>query len=149
MSAWYAGTVKRHGIHVGGTTVTARYRLASQEQMLGALPVVAAFCRRLDLAGIIDRAVPVRDLARASHGEVIEALVANRLTSPTPLVHVQEWATQFAVAAVFGVDADVLNDDRVARALDALAPVLEQVTGSVGLAAITAFDVDVSQVHGT
>jgi hypothetical protein len=30
--------------------------------MLGALPVVADFCRRLDLAGIIDRACPVRDV---------------------------------------------------------------------------------------
>jgi len=51
------------------------------DKALGALPVVADFCRRLDLAGIIDRACPVREVALVTHGQVIEALVANRLTS--------------------------------------------------------------------
>ena len=119
----------------------------SAEQALGALPVVAGFCRRLDIAGIIDRAAPVREIARATHGQVIEALIANRLTSPSPMVHVGAWARQFAVARVLGVAPDVLNDDRIARALDALAPVLEQVTGSVGAAAISRFGIDVSQIH--
>ncbi|MCP2203574.1 DUF4277 domain-containing protein, partial [Lentzea flava] len=62
----------------------ARYVTARLEKALGALPVVADYCRRLDLAGIIDRACPVRDLAYLSHGQVIEALIANRLTSPAP-----------------------------------------------------------------
>jgi transposase len=48
---------------------------------------------------------------------------------------------------VFGLEPEVLNDDRIARALDALAPVLEQVTGSVAAAAIAAYGVDVSQLH--
>jgi transposase len=125
----------------------ARYGPASAEQALGALPVVAGFCRRLDIAGIIDRAVPVRCVARATHGQVIEALIANRLTSPSPMVHVGAWARQFAVSYVLGLAPDVLNDDRIARALDALAPVLEQVTGSVGAAAIAAYGIDVSQLH--
>jgi transposase len=125
----------------------ARYGPPSGEQALGALPVVAAFCRRLDIAGIIDRAAPVRQVARASHGQVIEALIANRLTSPSPMVHVGQWARQFAVGRVLGLAPDMLNDDRIARALDALAPVLEQVTGSVGAAAIGRFGIDVSQLH--
>ena len=33
-----------------------RYGPASTEQVLGGLPVVAAVCRRLDIAGIVDRA---------------------------------------------------------------------------------------------
>jgi hypothetical protein len=36
----------------------AVYGAASTEQRLGALPVVAGFLRRLDIAGIIDRAAP-------------------------------------------------------------------------------------------
>jgi hypothetical protein len=48
---------------------------------------------------------------------------------------------------VLGLAPGVLNDDRIARALDALAPVLEQVTGSVGAAAISRFGIDVSQIH--
>jgi hypothetical protein len=53
----------------------------------GALPVVAGFGRRLDLTGIIDRASPVRDVALSTHGQIIEVPVANRLTSPAPLLH--------------------------------------------------------------
>jgi len=127
--------------------VHARYGPASTEQELGALPVVAAVCRRLDIAGIIDRAAPVRDIAYATHGQVIVAMIANRLTSPTPMVHLGRWAGQFAVQHVFAVAPQVLNDDRIARALDALAPVLDQVTGSVGAAAIGSYGIDVSQLH--
>jgi hypothetical protein len=115
--------------------------------VLGALPVVAAVCRRLDIAGIVDRAAPVRDIALVTHGQVIVAMIANRLTSPTPMVHLGQWATQLAVQHAFAVAPEVLNDDRTARALDALAPVLEQVTGSVGAAAIGCYGIDVSQLH--
>ncbi|HET6858811.1 MAG TPA: alpha/beta fold hydrolase, partial [Streptomyces sp.] len=72
----------QHGRH------RARYVAASIEKQLGALPVIADYCRRLDLAGIIDRAFPIRDIADLTHGQVIETLVANRLTSPAPLVRV-------------------------------------------------------------
>ena len=48
--------------------------------------MVAGFRSRLKIRGIVDEACPVRDVAELSHGQVIEALVANRLTSPAPLV---------------------------------------------------------------
>lgn len=117
------------------------------DKTLGALPVVAEFARRLDIAGIVDRACPVRDLALLSHGQVIEALVANRLTSPAPLVHVQEWARQWAVEEIFGIDPSALNDDRIGRALDAIAAQLAGIVGSVGAAAIAAFGLDVARMH--
>ena len=117
------------------------------DKALGALPVVATFLRRLDVAGTVDRLCPVRDVAIATHGRVIEALVANRLTSPTPLVHVEDWAAQWAVPEVFGVAAESLNDDRVGRALDAIAPHLDSIVGSVGARAIGEFGIDVSRLH--
>jgi transposase len=118
-----------------------------RDKVLGSLPVIAEFCRRLDIRGIVDRACPVRDLAIATHGQVIEALVANRLTSPQPLLHVEDWARQWAVAEVFGVEADALNDDRIGRALDVVAPELAGVVGSIGLNAIARFGIDVSRIH--
>lgn len=124
-----------------------RFGPPSVEKSLGALPVVAAFEKRLDIAGIIDRLCPVRDVAVATHGQVIEALVANRLTAPAPLVHVEDWARAFAVPEVFGVDAGTLNDDRVGRALDAIAPHLDEIVGSVGARAIGEFGIDVSRLH--
>lgn len=89
----------------------------------------------------------MRDVAIATHGQVIEALVANRLTSPQPLLHVEDWARQWAVAEVFGVEADALNDDRVGRALDAVAPELAGIVGSIGVNAIASFGIDVSRIH--
>ena len=152
---WACGGVEA-GVVVGmwqGSPMRPRARLRAQfgapsvDKALGALPVIADFCRRLDLAGIIDRACPVREVALVTHGQVIEALVANRLTSPTPLVHVQDWAAEWAVAEVWGIDPQVLNDDRLGRALDAIAPELEQIVGSVGARAIAAFGLDVARLH--
>jgi len=117
------------------------------EKRLGALPVVAEFGRRLRIAEIIDELCPVRPVAWISHGEVIEALVANRLTAPAPLVRVEEWAAAMAVDEAFGIQPGLLNDDRIARALDAVAPRLDAIIGGVGAAAITEFGVDVSRLH--
>jgi len=123
------------------------YGPASVEKALGALPVVAEFTRRLDLVGIIDRACPVRDVAILTHGQVIEALVANRLTSPTPLWRVADWARGWAVDEALGIAASALNDDRIARALDAIAPELDRIVGSVGAQAIAVFGLDVARLH--
>jgi hypothetical protein len=129
-------------------SVVAGYGPPSVEKPLGALPVVRDYLARLDLAGTIDRLAPMRDkVSRVTHGQVIAALVANRLTSPTPLLHVESWARQWAVEEMFDIAPDALNDDRVGRALDALAPVCEAVAGSVGAAAIAAFGIDVSRIH--
>ena len=67
-----------------------------------------------------------------THGEVIEALVANRLTAPAPMVRVQEWAAAMAVDEAYGITPELLNDDRITRALDAVAPYLDEITGSAG-----------------
>src|SRR5713226_3670550 len=77
----------------------------------------------------------------------MEALVANRLTAPAPLVRVQEWAAAMAVEEAYGIQPHLLNDDRIARALDAVAPQLDAIVGGVGAAAISEFGVDVARLH--
>jgi transposase len=117
------------------------------ERRLGALPASAEFLRRLDVAGIIDELCPVREVAHLTHGQVVEALVANRLSAPSSMVRVADWARKWAVEEVFGIEPDLLNDDRIARALDAIAPRLEEITGSVGAQAIAEFGIDTAQIH--
>ncbi|MEV5012336.1 IS1634 family transposase, partial [Streptomyces sp. NPDC055692] len=117
------------------------------ERRLGALPASAEFLRRLDVAGIVDELCPIREVAHLTHGQVIEVLVANRLSAPAPLVRVGEWARQWAVEEVFGVEPDLLGDDRLARALDAIAPCLDQLVGTVGAQAIAEFGIDASRIH--
>ncbi|MFH9616310.1 DUF4277 domain-containing protein [Streptomyces pratensis] len=98
---------------------------------LGALPVAAEFLRQLDVAGIVDALCPPDPRAELTHGQVIEVLVANRLTAPAPLFRVGDWARSWAVEEVFGVEADLLGDDRASgwpptaasREVDFIAPV--------------------------
>jgi len=119
----------------------------SVEKALGSLPVVAAFAARLRIRDVIDGLCPVDDRSELTHGQVIEALVANRLTSPEPLVRVQDWAAGYAVEEFFGLRPEQLNDDRVGRALDAIAAQVDSIAGSVGAAAIEVFGIDVSRMH--
>ncbi len=126
----------------------ARYgSVPSVEKALASLPVVAAFAARLRIRDVIDGLCPVDDRSELTHGQVIEALVANRLTSPEPLVRVRDWAGGYAVEEVFGLRPEQLNDDRVGRALDAIAPQVDSIAGSIGAAAIDVFGIDVSRMH--
>ena len=110
--------------------------------------MIAEFSRRLDIAGIVDRACPMRELfGSLSHGQVIEALIANRLTNPKAMVAVADWAHAWAVDEVYGIDPDALNDDRLGRGLDALAGQIDKVVGSVCAKAIDAFGIDVARLH--
>jgi transposase len=117
------------------------------EKRLGALLVAAEFRRRLGLAGTVDRSCPGRDIAHLTHGQVIETLVANRLTAPAPLWRVDDWAREWAVEEVFGIEPELLNDDRLGRALDAIAEHLTELTDSIGARAIGEFGIDVSTYH--
>ena len=121
----------------------------SVEKLLGSLPVVANFCRRLRIRELVDELCPMREVSTSvvSHGQMVEVLIANRLTSPTPLTGIELWAQEWAVGEVFGPSPEVLNDDRAGRALEAIAPVLDKITGSVGLTAIEAFGLDVTRMH--
>jgi len=101
----------------------------------------------LKVRDVVDEACPVRDVAGLTHGQVIEALVANRLTSPAPLVHVQRWARDWAVGETLGVEPELLNDDRIGRALDAIAPHLDRIAGSVSVTAIGEFGIEVTRMH--
>jgi transposase len=114
---------------------------------VGPLLLVRAILARLGLGAIVDRLAPVRGNALLTHGEVVEALVANRLCAPAPLYDVAGWASSAALQELFGTPAALLNDDRLGRALEALARVAEQVRGEAALRALAAFEVDISRLH--
>ncbi|HEX7429014.1 MAG TPA: IS1634 family transposase, partial [Mycobacterium sp.] len=78
---------------------------------------------------------------------VIAALVANRLCAPAPLYDIAGWASSAAMAELFSVPAGLLNDDRLGRALEALAPAAEQVRGELALAAASRCSADLSRLH--
>ncbi|NCO39111.1 MAG: hypothetical protein COZ06_13280 [Armatimonadetes bacterium CG_4_10_14_3_um_filter_66_18] len=124
-------------------------------KVLGSLEVIRTYCRRLKIAETVGNLCPMREADNGlSHGQVIEALIANRLSSPlrtngvrSPLYEIEEWARNFAVEEVFGILPEQLNDDRLGRALEALAPVAEPARGAIGLQAIHEFGLDATKFH--
>jgi transposase len=111
------------------------------------LLIVKAIIDRLDLVRLIDQQVPQRGRAELTTGEVITALVTNRLCAPSPLYDVAGWGAGAALHEVFGVPGMLLNDDRLGRALEAFAPVAETVRGAVALTALEAFGADAGRLH--
>lgn len=115
-------------------------------RQVGALLLVAHYLKRLGLTDLVDAAIPMRGRAYLTHGEVIAALVANRLCGPAPLYDIAGWAASAAVAELLGVPGMLLNDDRLGRALEALAPVAEHIRGQLVLTA-AALGADLSRLH--
>jgi hypothetical protein len=116
-------------------------------KQLGALPVIRAYLERLQLKERVDAVAPVREVARLTNGEVVMALVANRLTAPRPLYDIVGWAEDWAMEETFGIDPSALNDDRLGRCLDDIAAVHDRLRGDLTVQAITAFGVETRTVR--
>ena len=113
----------------------------------GALALVARYLERLGLAAAVDRALPTHGRAQLTHGEVIAALVANRLCDPRPLYDVRGWADEQGAHPLIGTPAALLNDDRLGRALDALERALDEVKGALCLRALERFGCEPRRLH--
>jgi len=105
---------------------------------LGALPVIREYLERLQLKERVDALAPVREVAHLTNGEVVEALIANRLTAPRPLYDSVDGADAWAVDETFGVRPADLNDDRLGRCLDAIAAVHDALRDEMTAQAMTA-----------
>jgi transposase len=114
---------------------------------VGSLLLVSHYLRRLGLVDLVDAAVPMRGRSLLTHGEVVAALVANRLSAPAPLYDVAGWASQAAVAECLGTPAGLLNDDRLGRGLEAFCPAAEDIRGRLVLSVVERFDVDATRLH--
>src|SRR5664280_624367 len=114
---------------------------------VGPLLLVTHYLCRLGLTELVDAAAPMRGRSLLTHGEVISALVANRLSCPAPLYDVAGWASGAALAELLGVPAGLLNDNRLGRALEAFATVVDDVRGRVLLTTLDRFDVDATRLH--
>src|SRR5829696_2282766 len=124
-------------------------RMASTSQFdtqrVGALPVIARFCDRLQLGRTVDAAVPWE--GDVPLGDLVEILVANRLLDPKPLYKLGSWASRSTLADFYNLTEQQLHDDRIGRALERLADHGHAVQAQLVLTAIREFGLDVSQVH--
>jgi transposase len=114
---------------------------------VGSLLLVRHYLEQVGIREIVDGTLPTRGKAELSVGEVVVALIANRLAAPAPLYDIAGWGSQAAIHELFGIPSMLLNDDRLGRALEAFHPVAEQVRGAAALAAIERFGLDAARLH--
>ena len=113
---------------------------------LGALPLLLPLCEQLGRRAVVNRrcypeggAPEDIDLGRVALvlGRVALVLGRNRLLAPQPLVHVERWLAGTVLPDLLGLSAAQCNDDRLARALDALLPHLDALWQDLIVAALT------------
>jgi transposase len=115
---------------------------------LGALPLLLPLVERLGLRDLVNRRCHPTGTVQEDLdlGLVTGVLVLNRLLAPAPLVHVETWLAGTALPDLWGIEALQCNDDRLARALDALYPHLDALWQDLIVATLGAFDIDLARL---
>ena len=121
--------------------------LAGVRRQVGPLLLAWHFIRELDLIATVDRALPQRGRQQLSVGETAAALICSRLCSPSPLYDIAGWASHSALRELLGIPPQLLNDDRLGRALEILAVYAETLRGTLAARAIERFGIDAGRLH--
>lgn len=121
--------------------------MAGTRRSVGPLLVVEHFLRQLDVQGTVDGALPRSARSILSVGEVVCALIASRLCSPSPLYDVAGWASGAAVHELLGIPPALLNDDRLGRALETFAVYAEDLRSRIAARAIETYGIAAGRLH--
>lgn len=121
--------------------------LAGVRRDVGPLLLLSHLARELEIAATVDRLLPRSARSELSAGELVVALVANRLCSPSPLYDVAGWSSGAALQELFGVPPQLLDDDRLGRGLERFASHAEEVRGALAVRAIERFGIDAARLH--
>src|SRR5436190_13350704 len=121
--------------------------MAGTRRSVGPLLLVEHFLRELAVRDTVDGALPRSARSILSVGEAVCALIASRLCSPSPLYDIAGWASGAAVHELLGIPAQLLNDDRLGRALESFAVYAEHLRGLLAARAIERFGVDAGRLH--
>jgi transposase len=120
---------------------------AGVRREVGPLLLLAHLERELEIAATVDRLLPRSPRPELGVGELVVALVANRLCSPSPLYDIAGWSSGAAISELFGIPAQLLDDDRLGRGLERFAPHAEAVRGALAARAIERFGIDAGRLH--
>jgi hypothetical protein len=121
--------------------------MAGTRRSVGPLLLVEHFLRELAVKDTVDGALPRSARSTLSVGEVVCALIASRLCSPSPLYDIAGWASGAAVHELLGIPPALLNDDRLGRALETFAVYAEDLRSRVAARAIEQFGVAAGRLH--
>ena len=129
---------------------TRQGRATLHVHRVGALPILLHFLDRMTFSRLVGSCLGTLRGHVLDHAQTLSVLIQNYILSPSPLYRIAEWAAPFSPSAL-GLSAEekaAINDDRVARSLDALASVR---AGSIffrlALNFIKRFELDTRRIH--
>lgn len=96
---------------------------------------------------IINRHIPTDPQAEYDHGAILCLLIAARLYGPTALMNVAQWAHDSGAEILWDIPAEKLNDDRLARSLEALFEQRHSILANISLRVCEEFGVPLSEIH--
>jgi len=136
-----------------GTTqrvVTTQGAAVHRVHLIGSHPILMHFLARMDFQRIVRSCLATSGTRILDHAQTLAILLQNILLSPAPLYRIAEWARPVdPVALELSVsEKAALNDDRVARSLDALvSPRARSLFFQLALHIIKQFELDTRRIH--
>ena len=116
---------------------------------VGPLPIIRHFLDRMAFSRIVASCLGTGREA-PGHAQTLALLIQNILLSPSPLYRIAEWSAPFS-AATLGLtpsEKASVNDDRVARSLDALVSIRSRsLFFRMALHVIKQFEIDTRRIH--
>lgn len=114
-------------------------------RQLGALPVLYPILEALGLRDEVNILRPSK--ADIDLGRITLLLTLNRLMSPQPMNHIEDWAKTTVLPEFLTMSATQLYDKRQVRAMDALHPFIGEVWCHLASRAVRQEGIDLSAVH--
>jgi transposase len=129
---------------------TRQGRATLHVHRVGALPILRHFLDRMTFSRIVGSHLGTLRGHMLDHAQTLSVLIQNYLLSPAPLYRMAEWAAPFSPSAL-GLSAEekaAINDDRVARSLDALVSVRAgNIFFLLALNIIKKFEIETRRIH--
>ncbi len=129
-------------------TQAERFARSVQSQVArnpGAACLTLPILRQLGLVEAVNQQCPSDHVA--SHGQITQLLVVNRLQAPRPLYKVGEWLDQTALSAALGLHPEQAHDTRLGETLDALFPQHQAIWQAVILTAVQRYHLPLQWLH--
>ena len=128
---------------------TRRGQAEHRVHHVGPLPIIRHFLDRMAFGRIVGSCLG-SGRKTPNHAQTLAVLIQNILLSPSPLYRIAEWTASFSAAALGlnPTEKGSINDDRVARTLDALVSVsARSLFFRMALHVIKQFEIDTRRIH--
>ena len=118
--------------------------------LIGPHPILTHFLDRMAFSSIVGSCLGTPREGLLDHAQTLAILVQNIILSPAPLYRIAEWAAPIDPRALglSATEKKSINDDRVARSLDALSsPRARSLFFRLALHIIKQFELDTDRIH--